>query len=90
MTVSNNANPAIATGSTTSVPQSSQAESIAFAELRGRLMRAREDENLYRQLYGRTFICQIKQQGFKLYFDTQKKRNLTKADKKQGDKVRQY
>lgn len=66
----------------------SRLQTISFVELRNRLARARENEELYRQMYGQSFVVQARQQGTKLEFNIERIKSSAN-DGKKVKKVRQ-
>lgn len=62
-------------------------QAISFVELRNRLVRARENEELYRQMFGQSFVVQARQKGVKLEFNIEKIKGSSKEAKK-AKKVR--
>jgi hypothetical protein len=66
-----------------------QLQAISFVELRNRLARARENEELYRQMFGQSFVVQARQLGVKLVFNIERIKSSAKESKK-DKKVRQW
>jgi hypothetical protein len=60
----------------------SRLQAISFVELRNRLARARENEELYRQMFGQSFVVQARQQGTKLEFNIERIKTSAKESKK--------
>ena len=61
----------------------------SYLQLRDLLLRAQNDEAVYRQAYGKFYAVPMKQIGPKLHFNVVKKLTTTKEkEKKKGDKVR--
>jgi hypothetical protein len=60
----------------------SRLQAISFVELRNRLARARENEELYRQMYGQSFVVQARQQGTKLEFNIERIKSSANESKK--------
>jgi hypothetical protein len=60
----------------------SRLQALSFVELRNRLARARESEELYRQMYGQSFVVQARQHGTKLEFNIERIKSSANESKK--------
>jgi hypothetical protein len=57
-------------------------EAISLVELRNRLVHARENEELYRQMFGQSFLVRARQKGIKLGFNIERMKSNANDGKK--------
>jgi hypothetical protein len=63
-------------------------EAISLVELRNRLARARENEELYRQMFGQSFVVRARQKGNKLGFNIERIAKSGNGGANDGKKVK--